>query len=130
MAIAVGRQLWRHFFVDFLQRWIGVAGVEIGERALGAIERAAGALERDHGVLERRLLGIVCDDVNLLALVAHPGFHRRDKMLRPDLVERRQVIRQRALFEQWVIDWIGSGHGVICAALSNAQSDEAMVNVA
>src|SRR5207244_11397879 len=35
-GVAVGRQLWRHFFVDFLQRGIGVAGVEIGERALGA----------------------------------------------------------------------------------------------
>jgi len=21
------------------------------------------------------------------------------------------VIRQRAFFEQWIIDWIGSGHG-------------------
>ena len=110
-GVAVGRQLWRHFFVDFLQPGIGVAGVEIGERALGAIERATGALERDHGVLERRLLGIVCDCVDFLELVAHASFHRRDKMLVFDLVERRQVIRQRAFFEQRIIDWIGGGHG-------------------
>ena len=88
-CVAVRRQLWRHFFFDLLQRWIGVAGVEVRERALGAIEQTAGALERDHGVVERRFLGIVRDDVDFLELLAHSGFYRRDEMLVLDLIERR-----------------------------------------
>jgi len=45
-----------------------------------------------------------------LSWSAHAGLPSAGTKCSSLSVERRQVIRQRAFFEQWVIDWIGSGH--------------------
>ena len=103
-GVAMSGQLRGHFRLNFLQRWIGVAGVEVRESALGAVEQAAGAFEGNDGVLERRLVGKVRERIHFLELLAHAGLHGRDEVFIFDFVERWQVIRQRTFNQERILD--------------------------
>ena len=105
------RKFRRHFLFDLLPRRVCVARVQVREGSLRAVKQSSAALERDDGVIERRLVRTVRDWVDLLQFLAHSGFDRAHKMLVLDLAERRGVIRQRAFFQQRIIDWSGGGHG-------------------
>ena len=100
-----------HFLVDLLQRWIGVAGVKVRKSALCAVEQTAGAFQGHNGVVECWLFRVVRHHLNFLELIAHAGLDRGREVFVFDLVERRYVIWQRALGEQWVICDIGIFHG-------------------
>ena len=104
-------ELRRHFRLGFLQGRIGVTRVQIFERALDAIEQTAGALQCNDRVLECWLFGIVRQHLNFLELLAHACLHCRREVFVLDLVERRDVIRQRAFREQWVVFDLGNLHG-------------------
>jgi hypothetical protein len=96
-------ELRRHFSVDLLQSRIGVARVQIVERALGAIEQTASALQRNDCVLECWLFGIVRHHFNFFEFFVHAFLHRRREVFVLDPVEWRNVIWQRAFREQWVV---------------------------
>jgi len=57
------------------------------------------------------LLGIVRYRFNFLELLAHTFFDCWREVFVLDLVERRDVIRQRAFCQQGIVLEIGSGHG-------------------
>jgi hypothetical protein len=94
--VRVRRQLRRDLGLDLLHRIVAVALVQVEEHLRHARQEAPGALERDDRVVERRRGGILRDRVDLLALLGHAAFERRHVIRVVDLVERRQVIRQRA----------------------------------
>jgi hypothetical protein len=110
-GVAMRRELWRHFLFDFLHLRIRVARIEIFKCALGAIEQTACAFQRDNGVIEGWLFRIVRHRVNFLEFLAHALFDCRREVFIPDLVERRDVIWQRAFSQQWVVIEIGGEHG-------------------
>src|SRR5436853_3360059 len=98
--VAMRRKFRSHLLVNLLHLGIGVARVQVLEDALGAIEPAARLLEGNDRVVERRLGGIVRDWIDLFELLAHAGLDRRFEILIPDLVEWRELERQRAFFEK------------------------------
>ena len=69
-------EFWSHFLVDLLQRWIGVAGVEVLKSALCAVEQTAGAFQGHNGVVECWLFRVVCHHFNFFELIAHAGLDR------------------------------------------------------
>ena len=54
---------------------------------------------------------IARDRFNFLQLLAHARLDRGREVFVLDLVERRDVIRQRAFGEQWVLCNVGILHG-------------------
>src|SRR2546421_4916118 len=107
--IGVRRKLRRHFLIDLLESRVGIGAGEVRKNAAGPAKKLARFLERDDRVLEGRLLGLLRDRVGFLFFLGDPLLQRRLEMFVLDLVERRELIGQRA-FRKQRIGGGGGGH--------------------
>ena len=107
----MGGQLRREISLEFLEGGIGQRGGENAEGGARAVEQLAGALHGDDGVLEGGGGGIVGDGLVFLQILGHALVEGGGEMLVLDLLERRQVIGQRARRKQRVRGGVGGVRG-------------------
>ena len=100
--VAVRGELGRHLALHGLQLRIGVGAGQVVEDGLDASQHPARALHRDDGVVEGRLVRVGRDRLDLLAVFGDALLERRQEVVVADLVEAREVQRQRAFDEQRV----------------------------
>ncbi len=77
--------------------------VRLPNVALSPRQQLTRLLHRDDRVLERRRRTALRDRIDLLALFRHAGFKRRREVFVPDLVERRQLVGQRAFARKRIV---------------------------
>ena len=105
--IRVRGELGRLFFLDLLQRVVGVGLDDRAEHLAGAGQQRAAAFHRDDGVVERRRCLVVRNFLDFRDLLLHALLDRRLIVAVLDLVEWRRLILQRAGGEERV----GRGSG-------------------
>jgi len=101
-GVGVRGQQRRHGGLHLLHLRVGVGADQVEEHVGHAQQYLAAALGGDDGVVEGRRLGVVGDGVELGALLGHALLEGRQVVRVGDAVERRQLVRQRARFEEGV----------------------------